>query len=386
MINLRDWQVTAYDSIKDTSGIVVASTGSGKSFLGYKLIEDNPSHKILIVVPTIVLMNQWYDDIVKMNLSDNITRIGGGHREMPKRSGVTIAVINSLHGINLGHHIAKFDHIVFDEVHRYASSTSLTIIKDSVADHKIGMTATLERPDEREKYLKKYIGEVTYEMELGSEESNKYVAPFDIVTEEVFLTKEEKDDYIESHDRLMLYFPMFSYNITEIIKSTKRRDDWGHKARLTNKALQDRRKIIMSSAGKKIRTFNLVTNNPDKKIVIFDETQYNAEEIYKMLIDRGFKCSLYHSGRGKKNNREEIDKYKNNETDILVTVRALDEGMNVPNIDVAIIVNGNSQKRQFFQRLGRAIRKVPGKRAKLYMLFCSETYETNIIKKRLNYL
>ena len=103
-------------------------------------------------------------------------------------------------------------------------------------------------------------------------------------------------------------------------------------------------------------------------------------------MNHGHRCSLYHSGQTGKINKEELRKYIDNETEILVTVRALDEGMNVPNIEIAIIVNGNSQKRQFFQRLGRAVRKVEGKRAKLIMLYCERTNEYRTIEKRLGYL
>ena len=384
MIELRDWQVDAYSKIEKDSGIVVASTGSGKSFLGYKIIADNPNDKTLIVVPTIMLMNQWRDELIRLNITNDISRIGGGHRDMP--ATVTIAVINSLQTINLTHPNAYFDHVVFDEVHRYAAGESLRVVSFLQSPHKIGMTATLERPDEAHLDLIRYIGKVVYKMELGSVESNKYVSSFDIEVLKVSLTKEETLDYQASDAIMKMYFGMFNYNLATMIKSTKRFDGYGAKARKTQKAMQNRRDVIINSVNKRSMVLEIVKCNPDSKIVVFDERQENAEHIYDLLTSNGYKCSLYHSGQTKKVNKLQIDNYKNDITDILVTVRALDEGMNVPMIDLAIIANGNSQKRQFFQRLGRAIRKVEGKHARLSMIYCNDTHERNIIAKRMRFL
>jgi len=383
MYELRDWQKTAYNLIKEDSGIVTACTGSGKTAVALQLIHDNPNDKILIVVPTIVLATQWYKEIVELELmsADEISRIGGGYKELPSNK-VTIAVINSLQTINLDSDIAAFDHAIFDECHRYASENSLQVIRALRCDHKVGLTATLERPDGDHKYLISFIGPVKYVMDLGTDEAKKYVSEFEIVGIPLDLTDEEQEEYTRHNQAFLSLLPKFGYDITKIFKQMGRSSD----ARMAQKSMINRKSVIQDCQVKRDQVMAQVALHSNQKILIFDEKQDNARLIYEELLSLGYRVGIYHSGIPKKQNLKTIEAYKNNETDILVTVRALDEGMNVPNINVAIIANGNSQKRQFFQRLGRAIRKEEGKKAKLIMLYCDNTHEVGIVSKRMGYL
>jgi len=379
MYELREWQKKAYSLIKKQSGIVVACTGSGKTAVALQLIYDNPKSRILVVVPTVVLQQQWSDEIYKTTGLVS-AMIGGGHRDYP--SGVTIAVINSLQKVNLSSAMARFDHVIYDECHRYASENSLQVIANLNCPHRLGLTATLERPDGSHKYLLKYIGPVVYNMPLTSTEGKQYVSQYKVESIPLDLTEKESLEYKTRNKVFLEGFKKYDYNISKMIKSVGR----SGLARKTQKAMISRKEIIQTASAKLEKTIELVKEYINHKILIFDESKENAERIYQSLLSENISVGLYHSGISKKERVKTMAAYKTNKLSVLVTVRALDEGMDVPNVNVAIIVNGNRQKRQIIQRLGRAIRKEEGKVAKLIMLYCLGTHEGKIMIDRLKAL
>ena len=110
-----------------------------------------------------------------------------------------------------------------------------------------------------------------------------------------------------------------------------------------------------------------------------------AELEKRLLKKAGYASEIYHS---KKKNQQAIERFRNGEVNILVSVKSLNEGLDVKDVDVGIRVAGTSQDRDTIQRLGRGLRVVEGKDgAKYYQLYCEDTLEkwqivknTNVIK------
>jgi len=377
-LELRDWQVSAYKLIKDNSGVVVALTGSGKTILGVKLVLDNLSGKTLIVVPTIALMKQWRDSLIKFGVpADSISLIGGGYKEYP--DVVTVAVIDSLLNINLNSSMAVFDHCILDEVHRYASSGGVGFLRALQCSHRVGLTATFERPDGRHSLLESLVGPVVYRIDLGSDDGNRYVASYEVSNIPLRLSASDQDDYNIQNTVFLNLLPKFGYSLDKVFKDYRRNAD----ARKCHRSMVDRKSIITNGVEKREE---VLAQLDEQRTIIFDESQDNAKLVYDMIKAKGYSVGLYHSGLGKRNNMDTIKRFKSGEYQILVTVRALDEGLDVPNVSKAIIVNGNSTKRQFFQRLGRVLRKSGDKQAELINLFYDDTHEVGIIRKRMEYL
>jgi len=131
----------------------------------------------------------------------------------------------------------------------------------------------------------------------------------------------------------------------------------------------------------------LVQDNTDKRIILFDEIQASANQIHRSLINLGIRSAIYHSGIKKKVDKENaIKDFKSGVTNVLLGCRSLDEGLDVKDADFGIIVNGNSQKRQVLQRLGRVLRKKEGKIAKLILLYVPNTKDEEYVMKRIKYL
>ncbi len=108
------------------------------------------------------------------------------------------------------------------------------------------------------------------------------------------------------------------------------------------------------------------------RILVFHEKVDSAEEIVAQLIARNMTAAPYHSKMGAALRQNNLRLYRHGALDALVSCRALDEGINVPNTNVAIIAAATRSTRQRIQRLGRALRSAPGKTlATVYTLYWS---------------
>lgn len=392
MINLKEWQVDAYNKfLINSNGIILACTGSGKTVLGLKLLEDNKDKRFLIIVPTIVLLNQWKNEIIKFGVGseEEITLLGGGNNTDPSKR-ITIAVINSLLNINWEHQLANYDYGILDELHRYAADEFVKVLyrsKDKIKN-KLGLTATLRRPDGYESKLIKNVGPIIYNINKERAISEGYICDYDVSIISCELNNEEREEYNTVNENVSNTMKIFNgdfNNIRKVMKSGPCHVNYGSAVR-GMKHIQNRKQICAKIKSKIKETVKLCNDNKQKKIIIFDELQESANEIHKSLNELGMKAVLYHSGIGSKAKKKAIEEYKSGESNILVSVKALDEGLDIKEADMGIIVNGNSQERQILQRLGRILRKKEGKIAHLYMLSGKGTVDEKNIQKRMKFI
>jgi superfamily II DNA or RNA helicase len=388
MIQLRKWQEEALAQFKlnNSKAIVEATTGSGKTILGLKLIEENQDKRILVVVPTTQLMYQWKEEILKkVGSGIIISLLGDGNKDIPPMTpSVTISVVNSVRGVNWNHPAAKYDILICDEIHRYASPENAKIFQGNF-NQKIGLTATLERSDGMEVILHKYIGPTVYTLNNEDAKNAGYVCDYDIECVKCAMTNPEKAEYTLFNNNVKKYMMVFNNSFKELQKNFKNgpRGTSYRSALEGMRSISKRKSFLTSVKSKHDVAINLCLKNNDKKIILFDEIQTSANDIYDDLNNRGMNPVIYHSGIKAKEKKEAIEKFLDGRSKILVTVKALDEGLDVEDVDIGIIVNGNSQKRQAIQRLGRLLRKKEGKVSKLYMLYVPETKDEDYVKKRI---
>jgi superfamily II DNA or RNA helicase len=79
---------------------------------------------------------------------------------------------------------------------------------------------------------------------------------------------------------------------------------------------------------------------------------------------------------------EIVSRFQRGEISVLVSSQVLDEGFDVPDADVAIIVGGSASHRRHVQRIGRVLRPRPGKQARIYELVVEETKESDYVQRR----
>jgi len=169
------------------------------------------------------------------------------------------------------------------------------------------------------------------------------------------------------------------------------------KAMSCMRTISERKRFILESESKKNKVIELLLNNHGKRIVVFFESVKVLERTIRAFqdeaprdfvndqgeLERVKMPSKYYGEMPKKFKEAEIERFISGDISLLFTVRALDEGFNVPNIDMAIIHSGNSQKRQFTQRVGRVLRKSEGKeKPKVYQIYVKDTIDEKYMKDR----
>lgn len=370
MINpniLREWQSEAYQKweLEGCNGIFLGCTGSGKTIAAMYCIQEKDVNT-LIVVPTIALMNQWKDEIFE-HLGEEVGLIGNNNKKI---SRITIAVVNSIRNIDLSY----FDMIVLDEAHRYGSIENIRPILRNEFKYKLGITATLKRSDGQHRQLERLIGPVVCEYTTEHAVKQGVLSNFEIINVGVDLLPLERDKYDKHTSTIDLnsFQGMFQavYN--------QGHPRW-HEAVAAVRATTWRKSVISNAKNKMKALVEIVKENKDKKIIIFNETIKMAETERKLLKKEGFESEIYHS---KKKNQESIEKFRNGEVNILISVKSLNEGLDVRDVDVGIRVAGTNQDRDTIQRLGRSLRVVEGKEvAKYYQIYCRDTVEKWQINK-----
>jgi superfamily II DNA or RNA helicase len=133
----------------------------------------------------------------------------------------------------------------------------------------------------------------------------------------------------------------------------------------------------LNAASKITALRTLLNENSDKKVLIF--TQHN-KLVYR--ISREFLLPAITHQTSKEERHDIMRKFKSANYKGIVTSRVLDEGIDVPDATVGVILSGTGSSREFIQRLGRLLRKKEGKKAKLVEIVTRETRETGISKRR----
>ena len=143
------------------------------------------------------------------------------------------------------------------------------------------------------------------------------------------------------------------------------------------------RKAVISNASEKMdKLLEIVQEEKDKKIIIFNETIKMAETERKLLKKNGYPSEIYHS---KNKDQTDIENFREGKVNILVAVKSLNEGLDVKDVDVGIRVAGTNQDRDTIQRLGRSLRVIEGKtKARYYQLYCDDTVEKWQIVRNTN--
>jgi superfamily II DNA or RNA helicase len=365
---LRDYQVEALEAWHRNGmrGIVVQSTGTGKTYLAIKAIGDELEEggTVAVIVPTIELAYQW-----RNRIADYLNVEPALYYGYEKNIGqVTIFVVNSAYA-NLDL-LKNFSLIVLDEAHHY-SAPSWSRVIDTIRDKKVlGLTATPEKP----------VLPIVTKMSVADARARGAVVDVEVIPVYASLSDDERLEYNEIEERMR-----------EVRDNLRQAEAWGDKkeAERLNRLyviLANKRKQLMSNIeDKRRKVVEIAGKHPGEKILVFTESVEGAEKIAEELNRNGIPAESYHSKKPKRI-RETLLRDWGKRFRVLVAVRSLDEGIDVPDASVAVIVASGKTIRQLTQRLGRILRPAPGKtKAYMYVVLGDDTYERSILSQ-LNYI
>ncbi len=373
-VSLREYQNEALEKWRKAGfrGVIVLPTAAGKTFIALKAIELLKV-QTLIVVPTLDLVDQWRRR-VKDHLGVEAGVVGGGENTVRM---ITVSTYDSayIQASNLGN---KFLFLIFDEVHHLASSGYMHIAEMYIAPYRMGLTATYERGDQRHVLLPVLVGEPVYTVAV-EDLAGKHLAPY--THEKIFVNlKPEEQRLYDS------YMGVFKAYLKEKRITLRNVDDFQRFIMMTGRDPRAREALLARNAALKI-----AVNSEAKLELLADKLEeYKNEKtlIFTLhndlvyAVSRRFFIPAITYQTPRKERREILENFRNGKYKAVVTSQVLDEGVDVPEASVGIVLGGTGSVREYVQRLGRLLRKKEGKTAKLLEIISKETVEVNISRRR----
>lgn len=372
---LREYQGEALDAWHENGhrGVIELPTGSGKTVIGIAAIESLET-ATLIVVPTIDLLDQWVREL-ETEFETPIGRLGGGSQKIEP---ITVTTYDSayLRAAELGD---QFGFVIYDEVHHLGGEGYRDAARLLAAPARLGLTATFERPDGAHEAVAELIGDVLYRLD-PDELAGEYLAAHDIKQIEVALTPEERTEYERNQGRFTDYLAKSNIQLRsgsdyqELVK----RSGTDPEAREALLAKQRAREIMMNASGKINQLAKLLDRHDDERVLIFTA---HTELVYR-LSEQFLIPAITHETAS--DERQEIlAGFREGEYSRIVTANVLDEGVDVPAANVAVLLSGSGSEREFTQRLGRILRPTEdNQRAIFYELVTEATAEKRVARRR----
>jgi RNA polymerase primary sigma factor len=375
--DLYAWQQQALDRWRMSSnrGIVQAVTGSGKTRLGLAAAVDalKKGHKVLILVPTAELQGQWRRSIIMQIPGVPVGLLGNDHHGSFSESDVLVAIVNSAatREVLMARRTGL---VIADECHRYAARTFSAALQDRFG-WRLGLTATLARHDRADQtVLVPFFGETVCHYGYADGLKDRIIAPFDVAMIGVDLRPDERLEY-DDHSEKMAQMAPYLNGVIERDHRLSRRSfhdaltlmaedlSYGPVSQTARRYLfcLRRRKAIAAAAGAKMPA--LVSLSPlfsdGMKTLVFGEAVQTAEEAAARLSELGVRAATVHSNMPGPRRHAALKSFRHNNTTVLTAPRVLDEGIDVPDAELAVILSGSRTERQVVQRLGRVIRRKP---------------------------
>jgi superfamily II DNA or RNA helicase len=374
----RDWQREALKEWQENGnrGIAEVVTGGGKTFFALlcmaSICDEREEMCVAVVVPSLALADQWFVEIVEtLGVDEDRVFQRSGNQPIPDQAEIVISVLNTARAHGLGFEDEAKVLLIVDECHRAGAPSSQQALEGEFVAS-LGLSATPERNDDglADALIPK-LGPIIYRYGYPEASKDGVITPFELKNVAVPLTAREGRKY---------------ENLTKKIAKAYQGFKAGNLDEDVLKALLRKRASLAARAKYRVPVaIALIEKARGRRAVIFHESIDAAEEITRELKLRGHSVAIYHSGIGLSLRRDNLRQFRSGRIDVLVSCRALDEGMNVPEAEIGIIASSTSSTRQRIQRLGRVLRPAEGKeRAEVITLYATEVEERRLRSEEID--
>ena len=353
-------------------GTVVLPTGAGKSYVAELCIAD-ADRDVLVVAPTLDLVSQWYDGLVRA-FGEPIGVLGGGLHEVHP---ITVSTYDSA-WLHIERYGDRFGLIVFDEVHHLPGASYRFAAEGAIAPFRLGLTATLERPDGGHADVDHLVGPVVLRRGIA-ELSGEFLAEYRTEVIEVALSPAERSAYEEARS-------VFRGFVDETGLRLGGPDGWRRflqasarsgAGRRAFRAWRESRRILEGTETKLHVVAELLRRHVDNRVLIFTNDNATVFEVSRRLL---VPAITHHTDV--KERRAILAAFGDGTLPVIAASRVLNEGVDLPSADVAIVMSGTSTPREHVQRLGRVLRKRGDKQAILYELVVAGSVEEQTSARR----
>lgn len=350
-------------------------TGFGKTFVAILIIQEmnskRPDRTAHVVVPTRYLKTQWEEKVKKFELKN-----------------VTVETVHTTVKNPM-----SCDLLICDEIHNYASTKFKNVFRTVKYKFILGLTATLERKDNRHVILKSYCP-IIDTVDMGEALDNGYVSEFRVFNLGIDLSEEDRKTYKKIGDQFYRFFAKFGHDFNTAMRCLSdpsfaalhdNRMGWEEgEARISaihfNRNMLKRKQFLYYAESKVDTAVEII-----KEFKVPTMTFSEATEFADMITTKLPKiCKSYHSKMRKKDKTAVINAFQSEDEKIRVinTAKALDEGFDISGVELAIICSGTSSERQDLQRTGRAIRYSEGKLGMIINLYIKNTQDEKWLRAR----
>jgi len=258
--------------------------------------------------------------------------------------------------------------------HNFGTPRLLELVKHPMK-YKIGLTATLKRMDNKHYDLLKIFKYNMFKYAPKEALDDGVLNPFIFINIGVKLNIESQNKYDFFTQQLNTIFKQGG-NYEKIMRTTS-------PLKFKMLALMNERKVLVNNYFEKFNIGReIIKHHQDNKIIVFNQYNDQTSKLYWHLLEDNRVCRIIHSGISKEKREESLRDFKNDKFNVLLTSKVLDEGFNIPKLDVAIIMAGDSTDKQTIQRMGRVLRKKKGQNSILYQIYCIDTMEATNANSR----
>lgn len=353
-------------------GTVILPTGAGKSFVAELCIAD-ANRATLVVAPTLDLVGQWYDQLARA-FGEPIGVLGGG---LHRVEDITVSTYDSA-WIHMERYGARFGLVVFDEVHHLPSASYAQAAWMSLAPFRLGLTATYERPDQAHLDADALVGAVVYRREI-QDLAGEFLSEYRTEVLEVHLSEADQAAYEDAYAEYRQFVDAAGLRVgtpggwAAFLRAAGRTRD----GRAAHRAWRRSREILQGAPAKLRVLEELLRAHRGARVIVFTSDNATALEVSRRFLVP----SITHQ-TDVKERRAILSAFSAGIWPTLVTSRVLNEGVDLPAAEVAVVLSGSNTVREHVQRLGRILRPQAGKSAILYELVVANTAEVGTSNRR----
>lgn len=389
----RDIQIQANDAWKKNGrkGIFAMATGSGKTVTALNCLlhfyREFGFYKAIIVVPTQALALQWESEVKNFNFQnvvsthsdrdwkETLSRYSTRSLIKPNRNIVVITTYATFIRKYIQDFVSKTNGmdsfvLIADEVHNMGATGPIKHLPNKIAN-RIGLSATPERVYDEGgskgvySFFNSYPPYYTYRFTMKEAIDSKILCPYEYYPVFVNLTREEMDQYNLKTEQLRKFIDpntgKYKKEAEMLLMARKR---------IVHKAAMKKQKVAElldehKEKGNLNYTFVFVPEGYEPEYAEVDDATIDPEDIH--IIDeysqmfRSRKYSYHQYISGLDDAPSILEAFERGDIQILLSMKCLDEGVDIPRAQYAIFISSTGNPRQFIQRRGRVLRTCKGK-------------------------
>lgn len=364
-LGLRDYQLQAIGAWEASRrrGVLVLPTGAGKTRIAIGVMRSTglPS---AVLCPTRALARAWVEQLAAW-FEEPIGMVGDGVRRIERNTVMTFeSAFRCMDELG-----DRFGLLVVDEAHHFGSGRRVEALEACAATARLGLTATApDRESVSATMLEEVVGPVVYEISFG-ELVGTHLAPLRISRIAVRLEPDERVEY-ERLSRVFramasvafrttpgLPFPTFVAQLAATLEGRRALRDHQHALELAG-----------FPRAKRALVRDLLRRHREEQTIIFTAL---AESAYRVARENLVPVIAAETSRSERTSI--LERFRAGTIRAVASARVLNEGIDVPEAKIAIVVAGALGEREHVQRIGRVLRPSPGKEALVYELVTADT-------------